>query len=145
MAELAKHFHGAAAMGLHGFTSAPFWLVLLGAGSAWFLYLQRPELPGRIAARLSGLHRLLVNKYYLDRLNEIVFAGGARRLGTGLWKGGDVGLIDGVAVNGSARLVGWVAAVSRLLQSGHIYTYAFGMIIGVLVLITLFVTLSAAR
>jgi len=74
-----------------------------------------------------------------------VFAGGARRLGMGLWKGGDVALIDGVAVNGSARLIGWVATASRLLQSGHIYTYAFGMIVGLLVLITLFVTLGAAR
>jgi NADH:ubiquinone oxidoreductase subunit 5 (subunit L)/multisubunit Na+/H+ antiporter MnhA subunit len=81
----------------------------------------------------------------LDRINEVVFAGGARRLGAGLWKGGDVTLIDGIAVNGTARLIGWVAAASRLLQSGHIYTYAFGMIVGLAVLITLFVTLGVAR
>jgi NADH-quinone oxidoreductase subunit L len=145
MADLAKHFHGATAMGLHGFVSAPFLLVVLGVGLAWFLYIRRPDLPDAIRARLAGLYRVLDNKYYLDRINEVVFAGGARRLGTGLWKGGDVALIDGVAVNGSARLIGWVAAVSRVLQSGHIYTYAFGMIIGLLVLITLFVTLSVAR
>jgi NADH-quinone oxidoreductase subunit L len=145
MQELATHFHGAAAMGLHGFVSAPFWLVVLGVGLAWFLYLKRPDLPGRIQSRVQGLYRLLENKYYLDRINEFVFAGGARRLGTGLWKGGDVVLIDGLAVNGSARLIGWVAAASRLLQSGHIYTYAFGMIVGLLVLITLFVTLGVAR
>ena len=88
----------------------------------------------------AALYRLLDNKYYLDRFNEVVFAGGARLLGAVLWKGGDVALIDGLAVNGSARVVGWVAAVSRLLQSGYIYHYAFGMIIGLLAMVTLFVT-----
>ncbi|MDH5209445.1 MAG: NADH-quinone oxidoreductase subunit L [Burkholderiaceae bacterium] len=145
MKELAAHFHGATAMSLHSFLTAPFWLDLVGVGLAWFLYLKRPDLPAVLQARMQGLYRLLDNKYYLDRINEVVFAGGARWIGTGLWKGGDVALIDGVAVNGSARLVGWVAAASRLLQSGHIYTYAFGMIIGLLVLITLFVTLGVAR
>ena len=145
MKELAGHFHGATAMALHSFQTAPFWLDLVGVGLAWFLYLKRPDLPAVLQARMQGLYRLLDNKYYLDRINEVLFAGGARWIGTGLWKGGDVALIDGVAVNGSARLVGWVAAASRLLQSGHIYTYAFGMIIGLLVLITLFVTLGVAR
>jgi NADH-quinone oxidoreductase subunit L len=145
MAELAREFHDATAMALHGLASAPFALVVAGAGLAWFLYLKRPELPDVLSERFGALYRLLVNKYYLDRLNDVVFAAGARKVGTGLWKGGDVTLIDGLAVNGSARVVGWVAAASRLLQSGHIYTYAFGMIIGLLVLITLFVTLTVAR
>jgi NADH-quinone oxidoreductase subunit L len=142
MKELAEHFHGAAAMALHGLTSLPFALVLAGGVSAWYLYLKRPDVPEALASRFAGLYRLLDNKYYLDRINEVVFAGGARLLGRGLWKGGDVGLIDGIAINGSAKLVGWIASVSRLLQSGYIYHYAFGMIIGVLVLVTLFVTLT---
>jgi len=145
MKELAAHFHGATEMALHGFMTAPFWLDFFGVGLAWFLYIKRPDIPALIQARFQGLYRLLDNKYYLDRINEVVFAGGARRLGMGLWKGGDVALIDGLAVNGSARLVGWVAAASRLLQTGHIYTYAAGMIVGLLVLITLFVTLGVAR
>jgi NADH-quinone oxidoreductase subunit L len=140
MAKLAEEFHGATAMALHGFTSAPFWLMLGGIALAAFLYLQRPELPEQLSARFGALYRLLDNKYYLDRLNEIVFAGGARLLGTVLWKGGDVGVIDGLAVNGSARVVGWIAAVSRYLQSGYIYHYAFGMIVGLLAMVTLFVT-----
>jgi NADH-quinone oxidoreductase subunit L len=140
----AAHFEGAA-MALHGILSAPFFLLLAGAVLAWFLYLKRPDLPDALAQRFGGLYRLLENKYYLDRINEVLFAGGARLLGRGLWRGGDVGLIDGLAVNGAAKVVGWVAAVSRLLQSGYIYHYAFGMIIGVLVLVTLFVTLGTAR
>jgi len=69
--------------------------------------------PAAIARRFAPVHRLLENKYYLDRFNEVVFAGGARLLGRGLWKGGDMALIDGLAVNGSAKLVGWIAAVIR--------------------------------
>jgi NADH-quinone oxidoreductase subunit L len=145
MKELAEHFHGPAAMGLHGFISAPFALVVVGVGLAWFLYLKRPDLPAKIQSRVEPLYRVLENKYFLDRINEIVFAGGARRIGAGLWKGGDVALIDGLAVNGSARLIGWLAGASRAIQSGHIYTYAFGMILGLLVLVTLFVTLGGAR
>jgi NADH-quinone oxidoreductase subunit L len=142
MAALAEEFHGATAMALHGLTSAPFLLAVAGIALAWFFYLRRPDIPAALAQRFSGLYRLLENKYYLDRINEVVFAGGARTLGTILWKGGDVRLIDGLAVNGSARIVGWVAALSRLLQSGYIYHYAFGMIIGLLAMVTLFVTLG---
>jgi NADH-quinone oxidoreductase subunit L len=145
MKELAAHFEGAAGMALHGLLSAPFFLMLAGAGLAGFLYLKRPDIPETLAQRFGGLYRLLDNKYYLDRINEVLFAGGARLLGRGLWRGGDVGLIDGLAINGTAKLVGWVAAVSRMLQSGYIYHYAFGMIIGVLVLVTLFVTLGTTR
>ena len=140
MTELMAHFHGATAMALHGFATMPVWLDVIGVGLAAFLYLKRPDIPEKLAQRFGALYRLLDNKYYLDRINEVVFAGGARLLGRGLWKGGDVALIDGLAVNGSARVVGWIAAVSRLLQTGYIYHYAFGMIIGLLAMVTLFVT-----
>jgi NADH-quinone oxidoreductase subunit L len=141
MSHLREHFHGATAMGLHGFVTAPFFLMLAGVVLAWFFYLVRPDIPAGIKQRLSGLYTLLENKYYLDRINEVVFAGGARLLGRGLWKGGDQTLIDGLAVNGSARLVGWVAGVSRLLQSGYIYHYAFAMLVGIALVLFFFLTL----
>jgi NADH-quinone oxidoreductase subunit L len=128
-------------MALHALVTAPFWLDVAGVGLAWYFYLKRPDIPAAIARRFSSLYRLLENKYYLDRFNEAFFAGGARALGTGLWKGGDVALIDGVAVNGSARLVGWVAAVIRRLQSGYIYHYAFAMLVGVGLVLFFFLTL----
>mgnify|MGYP000937307296 CR=1 FL=1 len=140
MSELAHHFHGAFAMATHALTTAVFWLALLGVALAWFFYLKRPDIPDAIKNRFSALYTLLDNKYYFDRINEVVFAGGARLLGRGLWKGGDAGLIDGVIVSGSVHLVGWAAAVARLFQSGHIYHYAFTMIIGVFVLMTYWVT-----
>ena len=136
LSELAASFHGPLAMAVHGLQTAPFWLAMGGVAVAWFFYMVKPEIPAAIQRTFKPLHTLLENKYYFDRFNEIFFAGGSRLLGKGLWKGGDQGLIDGLAVNGSAKLVGWVAQISRLFQTGHLYQYAFTMIIGVFVLLT---------
>jgi len=139
MAHFAEHFHGAAAMGIHALTSLPFFLALAGVVVSWFFYMKRPDIPAAIQRRFSALYTLLDNKYYFDRFNEIVFAGGARLLGKILWRGGDVGVIDGVIVNGSAKLVGWISSVTRLFQTGYVYHYAFTMIIGLFVLMTLWI------
>ncbi|MFZ9508105.1 MAG: NADH-quinone oxidoreductase subunit L [Burkholderiaceae bacterium] len=144
LAEIASHFHGPVAMGVHAFQTLPFVLMIAGVGAAWYMYLVNPALPEGIKQRFAGLHRLLENKYYLDRLNEVVFAAGARFLGRSLWKRGDQELIDGVAVNGSARLVGGFAAMLRHVQTGRINTYAVTMIVGVAVLL-LFVVLPMVR
>jgi len=136
VAQLKGHFHGWLAMGLHGFLTLPFWLALAGVVTAWFLYLKRPDVPAKIRDWLQPLYTLLDQKYFLDRFNDWFFAGGARLVGKGLWRVGDVTVIDGVIVNGSARLVGWFASVVRKFQSGLIYHYAFTMIIGVFVLMT---------
>jgi NADH-quinone oxidoreductase subunit L len=76
-----------------------------------------------------------VNKYYFDDFNEKVLARGTLGIGNSLWRFGDVTVIDGAFVNGTARLVGWAAQVSRQLQSGYLYHYAFAMIIGLAVLV----------
>ncbi len=137
MEELGKDFHGAAAMGSHAFTSLPFILALAGVVIAWFFYMKRPDIPATIQKRLGVINTVLENKYYFDKFNEVVVGGGARLLGKALWKVGDVTIIDGFFVNGAARVVGWVASVIRFFQSGYIYHYAFTMIIGVFVLLTL--------
>jgi len=136
VAALGEHFHGWLAMGLHGFVTLPFWLAIAGVALAWYLYLHRPDLPAKVQQALRPLYTLLDQKYYMDRFNDWFFAGGARSLGRGLWRYGDVNIIDGVLVNGSARLVGWFAGVARKFQSGFVYHYAFTMIIGVFVLLT---------
>jgi NADH-quinone oxidoreductase subunit L len=134
--EMSREFHGPMAMGFHGLRMLPFWLALLGVGMAYVFYILRPNIPAAIQARLGWLYRLLENKYYIDSFNERVLAAGARLLGTGLWKGGDMALIDGIGVNGTARLVGGLAAFSRLLQTGRLYVYALTMVMGVLGLMT---------
>src|SRR5574343_75785 len=139
MEHLAEEFHGAVAMGIHSLTTLPFILALSGVVVSWFFYMKRPDIPAAIQRRFSALNTLFENKYYFDKFNEVVFAGGARLLGKAFWKGGDVAVIDGIIVNGSAKLVGWIASVTRLFQTGYVYHYAFTMIIGVFVLMTLWI------
>jgi NADH-quinone oxidoreductase subunit L len=131
MAEMAEEFHGILGYLGHGMTSLPFWLAAAGAATAWFLYIKNTHLPKKIAIAFGPLYALVERKYGFDELYTRLFATGARVIGAGLWKGGDQGIIDGLAVNGSARLVGWFSGVVRLLQSGLIYWYAFVMIFGV--------------
>jgi NADH-quinone oxidoreductase subunit L len=131
MAELAKEFHGALEMGLHGFTSLPFALALAGVVAAYYCYLVNPKVPAWFYSKFHPLYVLLDNKYYMDKFNDVVFAGGARLLGRGLWNVGDRTLIDGLIVNGSAKLVGWFATITRTFQTGYIYHYAFTMILGI--------------
>jgi len=142
MEELKQLFHGPAQMALHGLTAAPFWLALSGSVLAWYMYMVNPALPAAVKRMFMPVFTLLDNKYYFDWFNENVLARGTRMLGTALWKGGDQKLIDGALVNGSWKLVGWVSGVVRRLQSGYIYHYAFGMIVGVFVLMTYFVWLN---
>jgi NADH-quinone oxidoreductase subunit L len=140
MEEMAKEFHGPVQMALHGLTTPVFWLALAGVVLAWFFYLKRPDIPAALQKRFGFLYTLLDNKYYMDWFNENVIARAARGLGRGLWKGGDQGVIEGVFVNGSARAVGWFSGVVRWVQSGYIYHYAFAMLLGVVVLMTYFVS-----
>jgi len=136
---IAAHFHGAMNFALHGLMGLPFILVIAGFGSAYYLYMMRPDLPDQIQQRFAGLYDVMIRKYLFDEIYQAVFMRGCRSLGTALWKYGDAGLIDGLMVNGTARLVGWFASVARLVQTGYLYTYAFAMIIGLLILLTWFV------
>ena len=144
MAALAEHWHGWVAMALHGFTSLPFWLMVAGIATAWYFYLVNPAIPARLQQTFKGIYTVLENKYYLDRFNEWFFAGGARRVGGALWKRADQGLIDGLMVNGSARLVGWFSRVLRQGQTGFLNHYAIAMIIGLAFLLFWFLPLLAS-
>jgi NADH-quinone oxidoreductase subunit L len=136
MAELGEEFHGALAMALHGLTTPPFWLALAGVVVAWWFYLKQPAIPAAIQRRFMPVYKLLEQKYYMDWINEHVFAVAARSFGRGLWKIGDEGLIDGVVINGSARMVGGFAVIMRRLQTGYLYWYALTMTLGVFALMT---------
>ena len=142
MVELGKVIHGWLPMGLHGFVTAPFWLALAGVAAAYYMYMVNPALPAAIKRMFQPVYTVLDNKYYLDWFNENVIARGVRMLGTGLWKGGDRAVIDGLVVNGSWKVVGWVAGAVRRLQSGYLYHYALVMILGIFVLMTYFVWLN---
>jgi NADH-quinone oxidoreductase subunit L len=118
----------------HGFISVPFWLSIAGIVTAWLLYLQRKDLPDRIARAFGPVYALVERKFGFDELYSWLIAGGARALGRGFWRFGDLTVIDGLMVNGTARAVGWFSGVVRLFQTGYVYQYAFSMLIGVVIL-----------
>ncbi len=130
LARLGEAFHGSGQFILHAFQGPAVYLAAAGAGTAWFLYLKRPDLPQLLSEKLSGLYKLLDNKYYLDDLYIKGFAAGGRRVGQFLWSKGDDLVIDGVIVNGTASSVGRLAGILRNLQTGYLYHYAFAMFIG---------------
>ncbi len=139
LARVGEHVHSWYGMVLHGFITPPFWLAAGGVFTAWFFYMKRPDIPAMLQQRFSFIYKILDNKYWADEVYANIFAAGGRGLGSGLWKVGDVALIDGLMVNGSARAVGLLSGIVRHLQSGYLYHYAFAMIIGLLALFSLFI------
>ncbi len=134
---LSAEFNGISGMMTHAFSTVPFWLSVGGIFIAWLLYIVRTDIPEKIKTLCGPLYTLLDRKYYIDEFYSWLFAGGMRALGNGLWKYGDVKIIDGFFVNGAARVVAWTAVLIRRFQSGYIYHYAFTMIVGAFVLMTL--------
>lgn len=137
IAKLGAEFTGVFGMMLHALSTPPFWLSVGGIFTAWLLYIARPDLPEKIKKLAGPIYTVLDRKYYIDEFYSWLFAGGTRALSTKLWKIGDVKIIDGFFVNGTARLVVWTAMLARQLQTGYIYHYAFTMIVGVFVLLTI--------
>lgn len=139
LGHIGEEWHGPLMFIVHAMKQPPVYLAFAGWALAWYLYVKRPDLPAVIAAKFSALYQLLSKKFYFDEINQAVFAKGSVGLGTALWRVGDVAIIDGAAVNGSARAVGWLSGVMRRLQSGYLYHYAFAMIIGLSVLLAWYV------
>ena len=139
LGEMANDYHGVLGFVLHGMTTPPFFLAMAGLVTAWYIYMRNPDIADKVKAKLRVAYLVLDRKYWMDEIFLFLFAGGSRGLGRLLWKLGDLGLIDGVIVNGSARGVGRVAAVMRHLQTGYLYHYAIAMILGLLALLIWFV------
>jgi NADH-quinone oxidoreductase subunit L len=136
LAKLGENYHGVLGFIQHGVLAPPFFLAMGGLITAWYVYMKNPALADTARKRAGLLYQVLVNKYYADDFNQAVFAGGARGIGRALFHFGDTLLIDGLIINGSARMVAWFSAVVRQVQTGYLYTYAFAMILGLLAMLS---------
>ena len=128
--ELGTDFHGALGFVEHGLMSPVVYLAAAGVFVAWYLYLRNPAIAPALQRRFGHLYQLLLNKYYFDEINDKVFARGSLAIGNIFWRVGDVVVIDGAFVNGSARFIGWVSGALSRIQTGYLYRYAFAMVIG---------------
>jgi len=114
-------------------------IAFAGIGLAMFFFLRRRDVTDRIAARLAGLNRVLLNKYFIDEAYDAVIVQPIYRVSErGLWTIVDAGLIDG-AVNTAGESVGGWSAVLRRLQTGSIRAYALSIFVGVVVILGYYV------
>ncbi len=139
LGEIGEHYHNQIGFISHGVMALPFWLAMGGLAVAWYVYLMKPSIAQDLRIRFDWLYALLDRKYGFDEFNQLIFAGGSLLTGKLLWNVGDKTLIDGIAVNGSARSIGVLAQAVRWMQSGYLYHYAIAMILGLLGLLFWFV------
>ncbi|MBK6617405.1 MAG: NADH-quinone oxidoreductase subunit L [Nitrosomonas sp.] len=137
VARMGEAYVGIFGMMLHALSTLPFWFSVAGIFTAWFLYRVKTDLPEKIRLLSGPIYTLLDRKYFIDELYSWLFARGSRGLSTILWKYGDIKIIDGFFVNGTARMIAWFATIVRRFQTGYIYHYAFSMIMGVFMLMSL--------
>ncbi len=130
MSKLREEYSGLWALTTASISTPAFWLVLLGIVSAWLSYQKYPKIPDLLSKNLPIFYKLLMHKYGFDEFNQRILVNGAKEVGEALYYTGDLKIIDDKMVNGSGRLVQWVANVSRKLQTGYLYHYAFAMVIG---------------
>jgi NADH-quinone oxidoreductase subunit L len=136
VAALKEHFHSAFSLMLHAIVTVPFWMMVGGSLAAWVFSLYRTDWAKKIQERFHRINYVLESLYGFDRLNDIVFVKGSRKLGEFLWRVSDMTIIDHFVVNGSARLMRFMGSVIRPVQTGYLYHYAFFMIIGLMLVLT---------
>jgi len=129
---------------LHDMHAVPGWVVALpaivglsGILLAYALYMGAPSLPAQLAQNFGGVYRFLLNKWYFDELYDRIFVRPTMALARGLWQVGDARIIDGIP-NGIASLTAQGAGQVVKVQTGSIAHYAFAMLIGVVVLVSLY-------
>lgn len=135
LAQMAHDYPGVFKSILHAFLGLPFWLAIAGIVCAWLFYVRLPELPGLFRKRFQLFYKILVDRYGIDALNNLIFVRGSQKLSGFLYRVADMKLIDDSLVNGSGRGVTALSRILRHIQSGYLYHYAFAMIIGLFVLL----------
>ncbi len=118
-------------------SALPTIMGVLGIGLAYVMYVAVPSLPARMAGAVPGLYRFVLNKWYFDELYDAIFVRPALVLARLLWQVGDATIIDGVP-NGIAALTTDSSAQVVRIQTGSIAVYAFTMLIGLVVLVSVF-------
>lgn len=135
LAQMTHDYHGVFMSIGHALLSLPLWLAIAGIVCAWVFYVRLPDLPGKIQQRFKIIYRILVDRYGIDALNQMIFVKGSRRLSNFLYQTADMKIIDHSLVNGAGRGVTKLARILRHVQSGYLYHYAFAMIIGLFILL----------
>ncbi|WP_101068290.1 NADH-quinone oxidoreductase subunit L [Roseovarius salinarum] len=115
---------------------SPFIAMLLGLATAYWFYIVNPAMPRWLAEVQRPLYLFLLNKWYIDEIYDYAIVRPVKALARALWRGGDLGVIDGFLNGVAMGVVPFFTRLAGRAQSGYIFTYAFAMVIGIAVLIT---------
>jgi len=136
LGQMGESFTGAIGFIIHGMMTPAFYLAMAGLGTAYYIYMIKPQIAADYKEKYIQIYDLLDRKYGFDDFNDKIFAGGFRKIGGICFNIFDAKIIDGLMVNGTANAVGWWSGAIRHLQSGYLYHYAFAMIIGLTFLLS---------
>ncbi len=115
---------------------SPFIAMVTGFVVALWFYIWDPSMPRKLAESQAPLYRFLLNKWYFDEIYDVLFVRPAKALGAFLWKRGDGNVIDGTINGVSMGIIPFFTRLAGRAQSGYIFTYAFAMVLGIVVLVT---------
>jgi len=132
VALIAEHFQHPASVVWSAFTHWPLYLAVIGVLTAWVFVVWKPEWAAQLKKILAPINHVLENNYYFDKIYINYFSAGGVGLGTKFWKWIDVAIIDGLMVNGTAKVIAGISARMRKMQTGYLYHYVFVMVFGLL-------------
>ena len=113
-----------------------YWAVVIGGVMAALLAGVPYGANRKLAENQPYLYNFLLNKWYVDEIYDFLFVNPAKAVGRFLWKKGDMGTIDGFLNGVAMGIVPFFTRLAGKAQSGYIFTYAFWMVLGILVLIS---------
>ena len=112
-------------------------LVIISIPLAFYLFIKNKKIVDTIVKSNKPLYLFLKNKWYFDELYDYIFVKPSKKIGYFLWKKIDVSIIDKFGPDGISDLIKYFSLKAVKFQSGYIYQYAFVMLIGFSILLTL--------
>ncbi len=110
----------------------PIMVGVLALILSYFIYIVKPDLPARLAAKLKYLYNISFNKWYFDEIYNYIFVQPIKKLGSFLWKIIDNKIIDNFGPNGFAAISRIFSNNSVKIQTGYVYHYCLAIAVGVL-------------
>jgi len=132
---IVEHYQHPFALALDAVFHWPLLLAIAGVATAYVFVVWKPQLGTSLKKMLGPINHVLENNYYFDKVYINYFSAGGVGLGTKFWQWIDVAIIDGIMVNGSAKMVTGLSARVRKIQTGYLYHYVFVMVFGLMALL----------
>jgi len=112
-------------------------LVIISIPLAYYLFIKNKKIVDSIVKSNKPFYLFLKNKWYFDELYDYIFVTPSKKIGYFFWKKIDVSVIDKFGPDGISQLIKYFSLKAVKFQSGYVYQYAFVMLVGFSILLTL--------